>query len=193
MSRQHRRQPNEDDLALWEVVLRDVKPLDRRGKPIRTKAETKAAEPPAKAEERPSRAKPQAVPKPAPTKPAPHPPLAPMDRRMRGRVTRGSLEIDGRIDLHGLTQQAAHQRLRRYLADRQADGAKLVLVITGKGRTGGETMIGESRGILRRSVPLWLGSPEFRSLVIGFEAAGPRHGGEGALYVRLRAGKAAPH
>jgi len=35
-------------------------------------------------------------------------------------------------------------------------------------------------------VPLWLGLPECRSLIVGFETAAPGHGGEGALYVRLR-------
>jgi DNA-nicking Smr family endonuclease len=39
-------------------------------------------------------------------------------------------------------------------------------------------------------VPLWLMLPELRSLVVGFESASVRHGGEGALYVRLRRSRA---
>jgi DNA-nicking Smr family endonuclease len=40
--------------------------------------------------------------------------------------------------------------------------------------------------VLKRQVPLWLALPEFRSLVVGFEDAHIGHGGQGALYVRLR-------
>src|ERR1019366_4885255 len=87
--------------------------------------------------------------------------------------------IDARLDLHGLTQSEAHAALLRFLRSAGARDARLVLVITGKGR-GGEP------GVLRRQVPQWLGLPEFRSLVLGFEDAHVTHGGEGALYVRLR-------
>jgi DNA-nicking Smr family endonuclease len=98
---------------------------------------------------------------------------------MKRGVVRGKQAIDARLDLHGLTQSEAHGALLRFLHNAQARDARLVLVITGKGR-GGEP------GVLRRQVPQWLGLPELRSLVVGFEDAGARHGGEGALYVRLR-------
>ena len=62
------------------------------------------------------------------------------------------------------------------------DGLTFVLIITGKGKMGAES----ERGVLRRQVPQWLGLPEFRSLVVGFEEAHIGHGGEGALYVRVR-------
>ncbi|MGH6683799.1 MAG: Smr/MutS family protein [Pseudolabrys sp.] len=109
----------------------------------------------------------------------PAPPLAPLGRRMRQRVARGKQEIDARLDLHGLTQSEAHAALLRFLRNAHTRAARLVLVITGKGR-GGEP------GVLRRQVPQWLGLPEFRPLVIGFEDAHIAHGGEGALYVRVR-------
>ena len=108
------------------------------------------------------------------------PPLMPLGRRLKQRVARGREAIDARLDLHGLTQAQAHAALMRFLRDAHARDARLVLVITGKG--GGE---GE-RGVLRRQVPQWLGLPEFRSFVVGFEDAHIAHGGEGALYVRLR-------
>ena len=83
-----------------------------------------------------------------------------------------------------MTQAAAHSRLIDFLFGTQASGAKLVLVITGKGRNGGE---GEAtRGVLRRLVPIWLASAELRAVVVGFDEAGRAHGGAGALYVRLR-------
>ena len=76
-------------------------------------------------------------------------------------------------------------RLVRFLRRAQSDGAKFVLVITGKGARSSDP----DRGVLRRQVPLWLGLPEFRDTVVGFEEAHTAHGGEGALYVRLRRGK----
>lgn len=109
------------------------------------------------------------------------PPLATLGRRMRARVARGKETIDGRLDLHGLTQSEAHATLLRFLRTATAREARLVLVITGKGG-GGE---GE-RGVLKRQVPQWLSLPEFRALVIGFEQAHFAHGGEGALYIRVR-------
>jgi len=99
---------------------------------------------------------------------------------MRARVARGKEPIDGRLDLHGLTQSEAHSALLRFLRTASARGARLVLVITGKGVGSGE------RGVLRRQVPQWLNMPEFRALVVGFEDAHIAHGGEGALYVRVR-------
>ena len=112
----------------------------------------------------------------------PPPPLVPLGRRMKQRVARGKDEIDGRLDLHGLTQSEAHAALLRFLRTASSRGARLVLVITGKGARAAE---GE-RGVLKRQVPHWLGLPEFRALVIGFENAHIAHGGEGALYVRVR-------
>jgi DNA-nicking Smr family endonuclease len=108
-----------------------------------------------------------------------------MDRRTRSRVSRGAVAIDRRVDLHGLTQAAAERRLVRFLEDAQGEGAKVVLVITGKGKatSGGRE---EERGVLRRMVPLWLAAPGMRSIVVGFEEATQGHGGTGALYVRLR-------
>ena len=101
---------------------------------------------------------------------------------MKQRVARGKDEIDGRLDLHGLTQSEAHAALLRFLRTAQLARRRLVLVITGKGARAAE---GE-RGVLRRQVPHWLGLPEFRALVVGFEDAHIAHGGEGALYVRIR-------
>ena len=104
-------------------------------------------------------------------------------RRERQQLARGKAEIGGRIDLHGMTQAEAHDALLRFLRRAQAEGAKFVLVITGKGGPGGD------RGVLRRQVPLWLALPELRACVLGFDVAHVGHGGEGALYVRLRKGR----
>jgi DNA-nicking Smr family endonuclease len=109
------------------------------------------------------------------------PPLAPLGRRERSRLSRGKSEIDARLDLHGMTQTRAHQALHRFLQRAHSDGYSFVLVITGKGAPGDS-----ERGVLRRQVPHWLSLPEFRAMVIGFEEASIGHGGAGALYVRIR-------
>jgi DNA-nicking Smr family endonuclease len=176
---------SEEERALWESVARQTKPL--RKKPRAAKAQ--AASPDVEA---PVVAKPAASPKPLPRlaiarapKPevAPPPPLAPLGRRERSQLSRGRKEIDARLDLHGMTQTHAHRALSSFLQRAHSDGLTFVLVITGKGRASG----GESeRGVLRRQVPQWLSLPEFRSLVVGFEEAHIGHGGEGALYVRIR-------
>jgi DNA-nicking Smr family endonuclease len=101
---------------------------------------------------------------------------------MKQRVARGKEAIDGRLDLHGLTQSEAHATLLRFLRAASNRGARLVLVITGKGARASD---GE-RGVLKRQVPHWLALPEFRAFVVGFEDAHVAHGGEGALYVRVR-------
>ncbi len=112
------------------------------------------------------------------------PAAQPLGRRMKRNLARGNEGIDARLDLHGLTQTQAHDTLLRFLRTASARDARLVLVITGKGNRGeGDE---RERGVLRRQVPQWLGQAEFRDLVIGFEDAHIAHGGEGALYVRVR-------
>jgi DNA-nicking Smr family endonuclease len=108
------------------------------------------------------------------------PPLAPLETRLRQRLARGRVGVDDTLDLHGYRQDQAHRVLRDFLIRAQTRGAKLVLVVTGKGRTAAEP------GVLRRAVPLWLEAPDLRSVVVGFGEATPTHGGSGALYVRLR-------
>lgn len=117
----------------------------------------------------------------------PRPPsLAPMDDRTKRRLVRGTMAIDERLDLHGFTQDAAHAVLRRFLVTARDRGARVVLVITGKGKPSAALPGGHDRGILRRAVPHWLGDPGLRDVVVGFEEAHLAHGGSGAIYVRLR-------
>ena len=117
-------------------------------------------------------------------RPKPAPGLAPLERRQKKRLARGTLPIEARLDLHGCTQHEAHAALLQFLRRAQGQGAAYVLVITGKGRAGHDGF--REIGVLKRQVPLWLAMPEFRGFVVGFEDAHVGHGGEGALYVRLR-------
>ena len=82
-----------------------------------------------------------------------------------------------------MTQARAHRALLSFLQRAHADGAMFVVVITGKGRIGGDE---RETGVLRRQVPNWLELPEFRTIVVGYEQAHIAHGGAGALYVRVR-------
>ncbi|KZL19465.1 putative DNA endonuclease SmrA [Pseudovibrio axinellae] len=115
------------------------------------------------------------------------PPLSPLNKKERKKVVRGGKGyIDARIDLHGLTQYQAHQRLTSFIYQSQAIGYSLVLVITGKGMDSNSSPYGDDRGVLRRMVPQWLSLPDMRSCVVGFDQAHVSHGGSGALYVRIR-------
>ncbi len=90
-----------------------------------------------------------------------------------------------------MNQAEAHQALRGFLRHSQARGAKLVIVVTGKGGPLDEpAFLGQERGVLKRLAPHWLREPDLRGIVLGFEEAGRAHGGSGALYVRLRRGPA---
>jgi DNA-nicking Smr family endonuclease len=183
---------SDDERALWRAVTRSVAPLRRRRVAIeRAQAEgavERARPEPTERKGKPAPSRPAATTR---VTPAPQPAVQPVmrpERRLKQRLARGSESIDARIDLHGRTQSQAHAALLRFLQKRQADGAKIVLVITGKGGGAGDGDRGfaSERGVLKRQVPLWLQLPEFRGYVLAVEEAHIGHGGEGALYVRLR-------
>ena len=176
-----KRSLSEEERALWEDVAKQIKPLRKKSrgtKPQAISADTQM----------PAAAKPAAPARPLPpakaARPAkpPTPPLAPLGRRERSQLSRGRKEIEARLDLHGMTQTRAHLALSGFLQRAHSNGLTFVLVITGKGKVGSES----ERGVLRRQVPQWLNLPEFRNLVVGFEEAHIGHGGEGALYMRIR-------
>lgn len=113
------------------------------------------------------------------------PPAPRMDARALTKMKRGKLKPQARIDLHGMTVSAAHTALTAFILRASADGLRLVLVITGKGR-GDSGAIPETRGVLRRQVPHWLETPPISQAVLQVETAHHRHGGSGAYYVYLR-------
>jgi len=115
-------------------------------------------------------------------------PLVSIDAPTRRQLRRGASLPQSRIDLHGLRQHDAHRRLITFLHDSFVSGHRIVLVITGKGQSSKlETgLLFDEPGVLRRSVPHWLSEPTLRCIVSGFGPAERHHGGEGALYVRLR-------
>jgi DNA-nicking Smr family endonuclease len=190
-----RRAVTADEAALWDHATRALAPVKAKPRVTKTVPAAPAGSAQPELPKRPAgNDPPKAAPRPAPSSPRPRPtpPLADLDRRHTRRIASGRVEIDARIDLHGLRQSDAHMRLRAFLLDAHARGHKTVLVITGKG---GEAQKGDymadsfgqpRRGVLRRNVPAWLDEPELRTVVVGYTTAGVRHGGEGALYVQLR-------
>ena len=187
------RRPTPEELALWHHVTRTVAPLH---------ADEVPPPPPPPSPPPPEPQQPVTA-RPAPTTPAAdghQPPRASqpppalwairpsrrldparpvdLDRRTWLKLRRGLYPIDSRLDLHGLTQDQAHDRLTGFLRGAHARGSRCVLVITGRGaRTG---------GTLRTMTPRWLDEAPLRPLVLTFAQARVEHGGEGALYVLLR-------
>lgn len=103
----------------------------------------------------------------------------PLERPVKRKLAKGRLQIEARIDLHGLFQSEAHSLLLSFILRAHERGLRHVLVITGKGSSLG------SDGALKRAVPMWFSKPEFRHLISSYEPSAQKHGGEGALYVRL--------
>ncbi len=177
---QRLRRLSDEEIALWTEVARSV--ARRRGAALPTPSNpvkpTPPPAPPPSATIEPAAAR--------PTKPS-APPLAPIERRLKRDLSRGRAAIDAALDLHGLNQADAHQALRGFLRQSQAQGARLVIIVTGKGGSAEEwSGWPNERGVLKRVTPQWLREPDLRSVVLGFEEAGRAHGGSGALYVRLR-------
>lgn len=169
-----------DEVELWRKVTADVRPSSgrscRRAKTA-APAEGEAAEPALSAS-----AAPPPAPQPQAKKPPPRPAPAPadLDHRTRTKLRRGRLDVEARLDLHGMRQAEAQLALVDFLRRAQASGVRMAIVVTGKGSRK------EEGGVLRRLVPLWLHGGQMRDLVVGFSEAARHHGGEGALYVQIR-------
>lgn len=180
-----RRKLTAEEIDLWHQVVAKAERLHPKAessrplpkpKPKPTKTTVARSTPRA---ERPAPKPPESTPS--------QPASVSMDRKAFGRLKRGKLVPEARIDLHGMTLDRAHPALTRFILSSQASGRRLVLVITGKGRTSSdhEPFLG-NRGILRRNVPIWLGMPPLAQAVLQVTPAHISHGGDGAFYVYLR-------
>ena len=183
-----RRSLHPEDEALWHAVARTAKPMHS---PVFRR---KIADPPSIAHdpapkhtapriapfrlgEQPGVAKPQTAP----------PPALQMDAKAFAKMTRGKLSPEARIDLHGMTLAEAHPELVGFILNAHANGLRLVLVITGKGKPGEDHgVIPRRTGVLRQQVPLWLRQPPFGAAILQVTEAHLRHGGSGAFYVYLK-------
>lgn len=201
-----RRHLSKEDEALWEHTAETLEPIKGKKQrhvadtaefdpdavpPFTTKASAgKKSETHAQAGHGSKKAASPVVPPPAPS--VTPPALADFDRKAARRLRQGQVEIEARIDLHGMRQHEAHIALRRFLHSSFGKGLRWVLVITGKGgprRPREDEDFGygtPERGILRRNVPIWLTEPELRTIVVSYTTAAISHGGEGAIYIQLR-------
>lgn len=179
---------SDEERRLWVSIARTVKPL--RGKALpdlppeppavgMAAALDSAPPPPVAASAPPGASLAKSAARRGGVAAAP-PPLHPIERPVRRKIGRGRIPLDDRIDLHGLTEAVAHGTLLFFLRRAQSEGYRHVLVITGRGASFGST------GILKRAMPHWFSTGDFRHLVAGFEPAERGHGGEGAFYVRVR-------
>ncbi|MFV0279659.1 MAG: Smr/MutS family protein [Rhodoblastus sp.] len=168
-----------EELELWRAVTATVRPRDPRKivvvKSVHPKSDRRVD----------THFASESVTKP---KPAVRP-LGIIDRRQQRELTKGRLEIDARIDLHGRRLSEAYQAVHDFLRRAHVNGAHMVLIVTGKG--GNRSRIFDASadrdiGVLRRQAPLWLADPRLRHIVAAFGEAAQSHGGAGALYVRLR-------
>lgn len=176
-----------EDRQLWHRVAQTTEPMDaKRGEQLRADMEalmgqvgsTGAAFQPPRRYRPPASATSAALQKVSPVKPSGTLVSHPIEEPVYKKLGKGRLQVDSRIDLHGMTQDRARFALLDFLQMAQQADDRIVLVITGKGN--------EGTGVLRRNVPQWLDLPQFRSLVNGTRPAHASHGGEGALYIRVR-------
>ena len=176
------RRLREEEIALWREVAKSV--ARRRGAVLPAGPEAAPAPKPSSA----AASLPAASPTPSPARPPSPPPLVPIERNVKRNLSRGRIDADAALDLHGLNQAEAHHALRGFLVGAQSRGARLVIVVTGKGGRGAASATSwiDEPGVLRRLVPHWLREADLRPVVLGFEEAARMHGGAGALYVRLR-------
>jgi len=177
-----------EEEALWARVAETIEPLEPRRK------ETPLAPPPA------APAPPLPVVKkikgrvPPPLPVAAPPPAAPraldrhgLDGGWDKRLAKGQVAPDFTLDLHGTNLEGAYGRLEHGLTLALAQGARVVLLITGRARPApGPMDRGSQRGAIRAKFLDWLAHGSHSSRIAAVRAAHPRHGGAGAVYIILK-------
>ncbi|MGH1404256.1 MAG: Smr/MutS family protein [Alphaproteobacteria bacterium] len=177
---------SDQDAKLWEAVTKDVKPL-RKTVPKTVQRQVKNDNPkqhnstlkssinqyePRVSEENHGSIKQDVQ----------------VDKRTAERLRRGKIPIEGRLDLHGLSQSQAYEALLSFVRTAYHGGKRCVIVVTGKGmaRHGDVPIYKQTIGVLKQKTPIWLSENVFRQYVLKVEQARPEHGGGGALYVLIR-------
>jgi DNA-nicking Smr family endonuclease len=192
-----RRDLSSDEAKLWQRVAKTTKayksllPAESKASVLDVSAVAKTPAAPELLHVALKRAKAARLgPKKADLKPAAKKPIGALvaDASGHKKVRRGKLEIDGRIDLHGMRQIEAHAALAAKIARTRANHGRCILVVTGKGSPidPGEDFITPQPGVIRRRLPEWLNGPGMREHVSGFAPASAKDGGTGAFYVLLK-------
>lgn len=170
-----RRDLTDEERDHWEEATKDTRRTKGKKRIVKALERTKPTAPA-------SAAKPVKAPMPVAEKPkkqaAPAKPLAVLPKREGERLFKPHARTEARIDLHGMTQDEAHEALIRFILRCHGAGKRHVAIITGKGSRG--------EGVLRRAVPRWIELPELRRLISAITHASPEKGGEGVLHVLLK-------
>ncbi len=173
-----RRSLSPEEQALWDALTRSVRPIRAVARqpmmsavPLKQGAEPKRLTPAPLARSAPPPAR---VPTPM------------LDSGWEHRIRNGKLSPDITIDLHGHSLSSAHLRLGQAIAMGLAQGARVLLVITGKPPKKAEAGDSSRRGAIRREIGHWLETSSYADRIASVRIAHPRHGGDGALYVILR-------
>ncbi len=181
----------QDDVALWEAVKATARPVRRDTIFRDSRIGTEPDQPPA-ARVKKSRKQaasppsdllpdlPTALPRPQ-GRALSHGCAPGVDRRTAERLHKGKMAIEGRLDLHGMSRDAAHQAVHGFVTAARHAGKRCVLIVTGKGK-----------GILQADLPHWLNLPPLRASILSFSHARPQDGGSGAVYVLLKRDRTAP-
>jgi DNA-nicking Smr family endonuclease len=155
-----------NDVGLWDLAMQDVTPLVGRD----SMADLKPLPPKIRVKNRAS----------APVMASPYLPsqARDLDKSTQKKLSRGEMQIEAVLDLHGYTQDDAYAALNPFILQAYHAGLRCVLVITGKGRDGA--------GVLKSRLQDWLDSPLLRPVVLQVKPAQAKHGGGGAFYVLIR-------
>lgn len=175
-------QPPEDESKnLWQHVIKDVRPLKNKTGIVQIEDSIQAK--PAVAQSSP----PTQTDRPVTAKSDQFFKTGGLDRRTEQKLKQGKMPIEGRLDLHGLTLEEAHQEVRKFIRLYYQSGKRCVLIITGKGEASEQGAWYEgSRGQIRRNFRHWLDDADLKPLILSVSAARRDHGGGGAFYVLLR-------
>ena len=183
--RQHRLSPAEAEL--WAQVARTVRPIDPASLaalPEKPPVDTFPVEPQRRVQQ--ARATASRAPA-AAARPARSLGDRTLDARWDRQLARGLTDPDFTIDLHGASLDGAYTRLDQGLSIALAEGARLVLLITGRMRGQAEPADrGSQRGAIRAKCLDWLTQGSHASRIAAIRPAHPRHGGSGAIYIVLR-------
>jgi DNA-nicking Smr family endonuclease len=177
----------DEERALWSHATRDATPLKRSRNiaPSKPGPAPGGCAPAAGAGKLRPAAAPSRIKSPPVAEKTPLPELAAgsapgVDKSTAEKLRRGEFAIEGRLDLHGHTQDEAHVALVSFVERAWRSRKRCLIVITGKGGVGRQT------GVLRAALPRWLNGEPLRGHILAFASAQPKHGGAGALYVLLR-------
>lgn len=179
-----------DEQALWRRVVADVRPLAppavTKAQPVAGAAPAGPAPPPPMGKKRARTPVPVALP-PVRLVARPVAPGETLDGGWDRRLRRGLASPDVTIDLHGYTLAQAHGVLEAGLHRALADGARMMLLVTGKPpKVRGSALDRPGRGAIRAVIGDWLMGSAHAARIAAVRNAHPRHGGAGALYVILR-------